>query len=53
MAQEVCDGVLPYLTTNDIYEKLLGILYEIFHSKLKQQISLGKVPSKYNQMPWL
>jgi len=53
MAQEVCDGVLTYLTTNEIYEKLLKILHEIFYSKLKQEILLGKVPSKYTQMLWL
>lgn len=53
MAQEVCDGVLTYLTTNEIYEKLLRILHEIFYSKLKQEILLGKVPSKYIQMLWL
>jgi hypothetical protein len=35
MAQEVCDGVLPYLTTNDIYEKCLGILHEIFQFQIK------------------
>jgi len=50
MAQEVCDGVFTYLTTNEIYEKFLGILHEIFYSKLKQEILLGKVPFKYTQM---